>query len=140
MTGIIPQELFNPRSKYFFLFAGEGSNDIKKILSHKSDRLEIIYQNDTPGWLIFHFAYDPKWQITVDQKIIKYYRANKSFIGFPVSQGEHHIEISYWPKSWLRLSLLISAILANISILVLICLCFKTIRWKSIAQDTNLGN
>lgn len=66
--------------------------DSKKTMG---DRIvgDIAVQED--GYFVLSVPYDTGFQITVDGKKQDYEKANISFIGFPISQGNHHIEIEY---------------------------------------------
>ena len=68
----------------------------------------------------------------MDSRQVHFYRANKSFIGFPISKGEHKILIQYWPHSPLRLLLLVSACLTTLGLPLIIIL---ALRWEQRGID-----
>ncbi len=47
------------------------------------------------GWFNMSLPYDKGFNITVDGKNTEYFRTNTAFIGFPISSGEHAINIEY---------------------------------------------
>ncbi len=47
------------------------------------------------GYFALSIPYDRGFKIKVDGNLIKYEKVNTSFIGFPISEGKHHIEIEY---------------------------------------------
>ena len=120
------QELL-PNRKYVLFFPGPGSEGFTRVVSHQSDQSEFIYRVPTDGWFVFHYPYDNKWKIAVDGSQVHFYKVNKSFIGFPISQGEHKILIQFWPRSPLRALLLVSALLTTLGLPALIFLAF---RWE----------
>lgn len=47
------------------------------------------------SYFTLSIPYDKGFKILVDNKPTKYLRVNEAFIGFPISKGKHHIEITY---------------------------------------------
>lgn len=47
------------------------------------------------GWFNMSLPYDKGFNITVDGNDTEYFKTNTAFIGFPISSGEHEIEIEY---------------------------------------------
>jgi hypothetical protein len=84
--------------------------DISDVWQNGHDRLGITYEAWRDGWLIIHYPYDPKWEISIDGKPSRVYRVNRYFIGTPISQGIHKVLLSYWPHTPLRLLLFLSLI------------------------------
>jgi len=93
---------------------------IVNISKWQFDNLGFDYVTPRNRWLVFHYPYDPKWEISVDGHKEKLYRVNKSFIGLPVKQGEHHILLQYWPHTPLRWMLFISMILSTFILIMLL--------------------
>lgn len=85
-----------------------------------NDKIGFDYRAVRDGWFVMHYPYDPKWKITLDGRVIQYYRANKSFIAFPITKGDRSILIEYWPHSYLREWLAVSALTATIGMPLLI--------------------
>lgn len=69
---------------------------------------------DKDGYFVISVPYDEGFNIKVDNKVIKYNKVNKGFIGFNISSGKHDIEIKY--TSPLRNISLIISIIGFISI------------------------
>lgn len=47
------------------------------------------------GWFCFTIPYDKGFRIKVDGEEVDYYRTDLAFIGFPISAGEHRVELEY---------------------------------------------
>ncbi|MCH1980903.1 YfhO family protein [Lawsonibacter sp. OA9] len=47
------------------------------------------------GWFISSVPYDRNFKITVDGQTVQPQKVNTAFLGFPLAQGEHQIEIRY---------------------------------------------
>jgi len=106
--------------KGMLLLKEQDASGITSVWLHHSDSTGINFQAPADGWLGIQYPYDPKWRIDVDGKPVRFYRANKSFIGLPIAQGEHKVLIRYWPGSWLRWGLPLSVILTSIIFITLI--------------------
>ena len=89
--------------------------DIVDIWSNSNDRFGFTYQAPRPGWLVLHYPYDPKWQLSIDGTIVRIYRVNDFFIGAPINAGEHKVLLEYWPNTPLRTLLIISVILVMLT-------------------------
>ena len=89
--------------------------DILDVWRNENDNLGINYAASRDGWLIFHFPYDERWKITINEKPVKVYRVNKYFIGFPIQQGEHKILVQFWPGTNLRTMIAVSIFLTIIT-------------------------
>jgi len=106
--------------KGVLLLKVRDASGITSVWLHHSDDTGITFRAPADGWLGIEYPYDPKWRIDVDGKAAHFYRANKSFMGLPVTQGEHKILIRYWPDSWLRWGLPLSVIISSILFIFLI--------------------
>lgn len=47
------------------------------------------------GWFVLAVPYDTGFHVTVDGKEAAYSRTDTDFLGFPITQGEHQISITY---------------------------------------------
>lgn len=74
------------------------------------------------GWFNISLPYDKNFRITIDGKSINYFRTNTAFIGFPIKQGKHNIEISY--KAPLKKTGLTISVLSAMLLGLTICLLF----------------
>ena len=54
------------------------------------------------------YPFDPKWQLTIDDKVTELHKIDTYFMGFPLPKGQHKILMEYWPQSPLRLYLILS--------------------------------
>jgi len=102
------------------LFKTRDASGITSVWLHHSDETGIDFQAPADGWLGIQYPYDSKWRIDVDGKPAHFYRADKSFIGLPITRGGHKILIRYWPDSWLRWGLPLSVFLTSALFIVLI--------------------
>ena len=98
---LLDQDTF-PKDTPVVLFYPNDLDGISRIWKNQPDNLGFDYTAAHDGWLVIHYPYDEKWQIRVDDQQIKFYRVNKSFIGFPVTQGRHRVLFQYWPNTPLR--------------------------------------
>ena len=100
---------------------------VTDIWKNQEDNLGFDYNALTKGWVMMMSPYDPKWQITMDGHLIKYYLANHAFISFPIAQGKHKILMQYWPHTALRGLLMLSMVLSNIILISIIYLAMAAI-------------
>jgi len=127
MKAAFPKNDFPLHKRCVLLYPSGENQGVEGLWRRQFDNLGIIYRAKRDGWLVGHYPYDTKWRISVDGKPVAYYRVNKSFIGFPLTQGEHKILIQYWPHSPLRIYLLISALLTTLGLPLLI---YLALRWE----------
>jgi hypothetical protein len=85
--------------------------DITDIWRNTNDEFGFTYKADYDGWLVLHYPYDPKWEMKVDGQGQKLYRVNRYFIGTYIREGEHHIQMDYWPHTLLRIFIALSMVL-----------------------------
>ena len=106
-------------AKGVLLIRNLSSSGVTKVWQHQSDQLGFDYKAPARGWLRIRFPYDSKWRLTIDDKPSRFYKVDGSFIGVPLTQGQHKILIQYWPHSWLRWALFFSALTAMILFFIL---------------------
>tara|TARA_B100000686_G_scaffold158757_1_gene166396 strand:+ start:119 stop:2959 length:2841 start_codon:yes stop_codon:yes gene_type:complete len=114
----LPEE-YSIKNRSATLELKQNSNIID-VWRNENDNLGIDYSTARDGWLVFHFPYDERWKVTINEKPVKVYKANKYFIGFPIQKGEHKILIQYWPGTSLRTMIAVSIFLVVITFLGLI--------------------
>ena len=131
LKAAFPMNDFPLHRKCVLFYPSSENQGVEGLWRRQFDNLGITYRAKRNGWFVGHYPYDSKWRISVDGKTVPYYRVNESFVGFPLSQGEHKILIQYWPHSPLRALLLISALLTTFGLPVLI---FLGLKWE---QDPN---
>ena len=93
---------------------------ISNVWCNTHDRLGITYEAWEDGWLVIHYPYDLKWQISIDGKPVRVYRVDRYFIGTPISKGTHQVLIAYWPRTPLRFLLGLSLIGAVIGFMAMV--------------------
>jgi len=71
------------------------------------------------GWFNLSIPYDSGFEIFVDGVKTEYFRTNTAFIGFPIIEGEHYIEIKY-RSSGLTAGLLVTVVGCLVSACVLL--------------------
>jgi hypothetical protein len=120
LTAAIPKNTYLSKLNYNFLFAYDRNEGVLNIWRSQYDNLGMTYRAGRDGWLVFQYPYSAHWKITIDGKGTDYYRVNKSFIGVPVSKGDHKILVQYNPGSFLRTALLLSVILTTLGLPALI--------------------
>ncbi len=82
------------------------------VVTNTMDDFGFVYTADRDGWLIVHQPFDTKWKVYLDGKKTDFYKANKSFIGIPIAQGQHTVLLRYWPHTPVRFLLGISIIVS----------------------------
>jgi Bacterial membrane protein YfhO len=73
------------------------------MLSYKdvnSDRAELDVTAGVPSLVLFDDSYDPGWNATVNGRPQRVLRANYNFMAVPISTGESHIVLAYWPRAF----------------------------------------
>jgi hypothetical protein len=125
LRAMFSKDDFPMHRRCVLLYPSSQNQGVESLWEKQFDNLGIVYRAKRDGWWVGHYPYDKKWRISVDGKPVTYYRVNESFIGFPLSKGEHKILIQYWPGSPLRILLLISALLTTLGLPVLIFLAMK---------------
>ena len=128
LNAAFPGNDFPLHHRCVLLYRSGDNQGVVGLWKRQFDNLGLIYNAKKDGWFVGHYPYDTKWRISVDGKPVAYYRVNKSFIGFPLTQGEHKILIAYWPQSPLRILLLVSAILTTLGLPLLI---FLALKWEN---------
>lgn len=127
LKAAIPKKDLVSDRKFAFDYPSNRKTGVMNFWQRQYDNLGFDYRAPKTGWLVFQYPYDKKWRITVNGQNTDFYKVNKSFIGFPLSQGDHKILIQYWPDTTLRFWLLVSAILTTLGLLILI---FLALRWE----------
>lgn len=87
------------------------TDEVTAVHTNHPDYVSMDYQSPADGWIVFHYPYDPKWHVKIDEQSVPTYRANSDFLAVPVRGGAHTVEISYWPDTWVRWFLGVSMML-----------------------------
>lgn len=120
LTILLPKN-YNIQGKRVELILNRSS-EILNIWLNEQDNLGLDYKASKNGWLVFHFPFDERWKITVDNNPVKVYRANKYFIGTPIEKGQHKILVQYWPDTFLREMIAVSlmlSVLLNLGLVII---------------------
>ena len=73
----------------------------------KGDKISGIIDVTKDGYFTLSIPYDEGFKIKVDNKLVEYEKVNGGFIGFPITEGSHDIDIEY-KAPYKTISLLIS--------------------------------
>jgi len=98
-----------------------------EISSFKEDHIKGYIHLNNDGILFFAIPFDKGWKAIVDGKEEKPELINIAFMGLPLMQGEHHIELKFIPP-YLNLGIVISLI----CIMIIVCMFIKFPRIKGI--------
>ncbi|MBL8012808.1 MAG: YfhO family protein [Candidatus Omnitrophica bacterium] len=127
LTAAIPADSQFHNETFVLDYPSVDREGITHVGIMTNDKISLNYRTAHDGWFVAHYPYDLKWKITLDGHVIQYFRANKSFIAFPLDQGDHTVLLEYWPHSYLRPWLTLSAAVATLGLPLLILF---GIRWE----------
>lgn len=114
LTFALPND-FDPRSAVFkFIYPKADPNGLQDVFLNNMDDLGFVYVAKQDGWLVIHQPFDEKWEVTLDGKKARFYRANKSFIGVPLTEGKHKVVLRYWPHTPIRFFLGLSILVSTL--------------------------
>ena len=65
------------------------------LKSYTPNRIRMTVEAGKDGMLIVKNSYYPEWKVKVDKKPGKIYNVNYAFMGIPVKQGTHEIDLYY---------------------------------------------
>ncbi len=117
ITMLLSKNMLQRDYKLILQYPTGHKTGIMNVWENQSDNFGFDYFAANDGWLVFHYPYDPKWQMNIDYQPVKIYRANKSFIGVPIRKGMHKILLQYWPDTCLRSMIFLSIVLSFASLL-----------------------
>lgn len=108
-----------------YVIVNENADIISSYLSDANGYIENVnnygnllfadYISDKDGFMIMTIPYDEGWSLYVDGEEIEYYNVSGGFIGFPIKEGTHSIEMSFIPKGF-KAGLIISGVASIIFI------------------------
>ncbi len=98
---------------------------VLNVVKHTNDTTVFRYNAPDNGWLGMHLPYDRRFRVSVDNKPVKIWRMNKSFMAVPITPGTHQVSLQYAPDSWLRLGLVAALLAALIAYAGFIFLAFR---------------
>jgi len=94
---------------------------ILNVWKNTYDDLGFTYQAPKAGWLVFNYPYDEKWELSIDNHKTPISKANRYFIGAPISGGVHQVLLRYWPHTLLRSWIFISIVLSIVCFVWILC-------------------
>lgn len=83
--------------------------DVFNITKFEDNRIEGNIIVGDESYFVTSLPYDEGFTIKVDGEKVEYEMVNKAFIGFPISNGEHKIEIIY-NAPWLNIGKILSIV------------------------------
>ncbi|MFH1074225.1 MAG: YfhO family protein [Candidatus Firestonebacteria bacterium] len=99
---------------------GGGAGGEVKIEEETPNMVKISALLHKKSFVVLNDTYYPGWEVFVDKKIEKLYRANGIFRGLYCPSGKHEIVFKYNPKAFKT-----GLVLSLISILTVICILFE---------------
>ncbi|MCU0241838.1 MAG: YfhO family protein [Vicinamibacteria bacterium] len=100
----------------------------------RADRIRIRAQANAPAVVVLVDSYDPNWRVHIDERPAPLLRANVAFRGVAIPAGEHHIDLSYWPRG-LTLALVVSSVFCVAGLLILMGSAARTAEHRATEQD-----
>ena len=97
---------------------------IMDVYLNTHDRLGLLVESDSEGWLLYHSPFDEDWKATINGEPTPIYRANGAFMAVPLENGLSRIEFSFMPGSLIRPLIFLSLLISLATVVVLI---FKTL-------------
>src|SRR5262245_9401910 len=80
-------------------YLGDGSAGRARIVSWRTDRIEIETESDLGGMLALHDVYYPGWVAEIDGARVPVLRADVLFRGVEVPAGQHRVVFRFAPFS-----------------------------------------
>ena len=87
------------------------------LKAYTPNRILMTVEAGKDGMLVVKNSYYPEWKVKVDKKPGKIYNVNYAFMGIPVKQGTHEVDL-YYSKSGFFAGLLLT--LAGILLWVIV--------------------
>src|SRR5262249_31392030 len=86
-------------------------NDRMQRLPSSQNRVSLVSDTASPGFLVLTETWYPGWQATVDGNFVPIYKANHLFRAIEIPQGKHKVEMSFSPRSfWLGVWLFLAGL------------------------------
>lgn len=80
--------------------AEQPATSTAQIVAYEPNRLEVLVDNASDGWLVLTDTYAPGWKATLDGEERRIYVADHAFRAVSVPAGTHRIEFVYQPLSF----------------------------------------
>jgi hypothetical protein len=102
--------------------ASAGGGSASRVISlHEGwNRRTIDLVAAQPGYLVLAYTYYPGWNATVDGEPAEILRADYTLLALPVEAGQHRVELSYRP-----LSFILGAAISGLAVLAMIGLLLR---------------
>lgn len=93
-------------------FVRAADSDIAKVLSERKKQELIVTSwgntfingktniTDSSTVMLTSIPYNPGWEVKVDGKVVQTSEAWGSLLSFPITKGEHKIEMNFTPQGW----------------------------------------
>lgn len=88
--------------------AADGFLAATRVVSRRTNALDVEVEMSHPGWLVVVEGYEPGWTARADGEPVPLLRANALFRAVPVPAGTHRVEMRYRPPG-LRAGILLTA-------------------------------
>lgn len=137
LTAAFAKDVSMASRNYTFAYPSKRQDGIVRVDHKEFDRLRFTYHLVQDGWFVVQYPFDSKWQFFVDGRKTKFYKVNKSFMGFPLTHGEHTIDMRYDPGSFLRVWLLVSVIASTLGLILLLIV---ALRWENAYNNAANNN
>lgn len=79
---------------------GEAVTAEIRLIADDHNKIEVIVDSLSAGWLLVRDTWFPGWRATIDGKDIALHPADYLFKSLPVPAGKHYIELEYKPLSF----------------------------------------
>jgi hypothetical protein len=100
--------------------SGDGSRPRVTSLREGWNRRTIDLVVAQPGYLVLAYTYYPGWSAAVDGRPAEILRANYALLAVPVEAGQHRVELTYRPPSFI-----IGAVISGLAVLAMVGLALK---------------
>lgn len=98
----------------------DNKDSLVQIISYRPNQVDIITKMQDEGFLVLTDSYYPGWQVYVDGKKDKIYRAYYALRAVYLPEGKHKVQFVYRPRSFLiGRNISIAAIIFIIGIFIL---------------------
>ena len=123
--GWVTAGFLNKQDTTYMFGCYEALTGVTNVWKRTWDDFGFDYKSTRNGWLVMLYPYDKKFKIQMDSRPVEFYRANYSFLAFPITKGDHKILVQYWPQTHLRIFIGISVVTAMVLLFYIVMLCLR---------------